>query len=192
MTIPEAKVAEVAEKQFPIEGGVEGLATLTLTDPAVRLLPTGRVGLDVNALAAWKDVPVGELTEEGAEAMAEADSAADAAAKGLTLLAKAIDATRTAERKTARGSGGIEGALTYSAGDFFLTGATLTQLEIAEVAPETADTLRGVLQTPVAAALEAVPVYTLDDSLKQKAARLVLKDITATEEGLKLTLGRPD
>ena len=194
--------AAVAEK-FPIVGGNAELATLSLTDPVVTLPGERRIGLQVNAAAAWRDLSrlppeedaEGARDEEAGEAggaeEAEPTSVAEATAASLVKLRGALNRAMLAPMAEGSGKAGLDGELTYAAGSFYLHNASLSQLEIDALDADMVETVRRVIQVPIRSALAEVPVYTLGDDLQQKAAQFVIKDVTAADDGLTITLGVP-
>ena len=190
--ISQATIQAAVEQKFPLKGGAEGLASLSLTNPVILLPGEDRVGMTLDATAAWKDIPVRELAAAGMESLPKASSPGEATTQALNLLENAIQRTRDAQMVSRQGIAGIEGTLAYEDGSFYLYQSELKRLEIAGLAPEKTEQARLSAQTPLAAALDRLPVYTLDADLKQKAASFVIRDVQATNDGLQIVLGLPE
>jgi hypothetical protein len=200
VTISRDDIQSAVDKEFPIEGGVAGLATLHLDHPAVVLPGSGRIGLDVDARATWRDLSAMPEPEAAPEVEAEAtpedqpevNPYSEALGKTLAFITDTAKRASQAPMASGSGSGGIEGSLRYSDGSFYLDDADLTHLEIAEITPERTELIRSYAAVPLTAALDTLPVYTLNEDLKQKAARFIIKGVVADDAGLKVTLGLPE
>jgi hypothetical protein len=191
LTIPRQTIQHTIEQRFPIEGGAEGVATLSLTQPTVQLPGAGQIGLDVQVEASWRAVSI-DGAAEAVKELPEAESFEAALDQTLSILEDFTQRAAAAPMKTQQGTGGIQGSLDYRDGAFFLRDASLSRLQLDGVDAERTEQLRGLASVPLSAALDALPVYTLDADLKQKAARHVINGVVAEEAGLTITLGVPE
>jgi hypothetical protein len=189
--ISQSTIQAVVEEKFPLKGGAEGLASLSLTNPVVILPGEDRIAMTLDATAAWKDIPVRELAAEGMENFPKATSTGEAATQALNLLESAIQRTRSAEMFSRRGVASIEGTLAYEDGSFYLYQTELTRLEIAGLGPEQTEQARLSAQVPLAAALDRLPVFTLDADHKQKAASFIIRQVKTSDGELQIVLGLP-
>lgn len=193
VTVPISRstIQAALDEKFPLKGGAEGLASLKLTNPVVVLPGDDRIGLTVDATAGWRDVPVREIAAEGMASLPQTGAPAEAAAQTLTVLEGALKRAREAEMISRRGIAGIEATLAYEDGAFYLYQSELTRLEIAGLGPEKSELARQSAQIPVAAALDRLPVYTLSADAKEKAARLVVREVKASSDEVQIILGLP-
>ena len=187
--IPQEKLQAEVDKKFPIKRGSDALVEVELTSPRVTLPGEARLAATADVHASWPDP---SQVDVPAAAVGEDATLAERAQDAARRLAAAVDGLSTAPRAEGDGTLSASGRLAYvpAEGAFYLQELQIDALEVEGLDPKHADKARVAGELALGAALEGWPVHTLDESLQQRAARLVLKEVRAEPDGLHVTLGR--
>lgn len=188
LTIPKATIEQKLAEKFPIERGSPSLLQVQLSDPTIRLPGDDVLQLQLAVLATMPsldeiDVPASAVAEDAGPGA----RAADVLRRLTSVAAQGLQAPK--EQRS--GAMGVQGVLTYQPqeGAFYIQEARITSLELDGEPPERLDKIRSLAELGISTALDTIPVYVLEQDIRQRAARHVIKAVHADPEGLRITLG---
>lgn len=188
VTIPRDTIQQKLSAAFPIERGAPELAQVTLADPVLRLTGSDRLEVDVSLTAIVPDL---DQIAVPASATTEGDGTTARAVDLLRRVGSVAMQAAAAPRAELTGDLGLSGTLAYRPEDgaFYIAAPAVRELRLDGQSEERTAQIRGLAEQGAGAVLSRVPVYTLDHDIKQEAARLLLRDVHAEPDGLKITLG---